>query len=115
MTIETGPTQNASRSAATESKSAKTKTADSSASPAAGPGGFMAILASLDTSESAAADLVLPGDDTGAIALSALKRATGLHDSAGDVDLATTEADLHYFFTFTAERCSYNLRLEGME
>jgi len=97
MTIETSPAQNAPRPAATESKNAKTKAADANAPTAGSPGGFMAILASLDTSEPAAltaADAVLPSDASGALALAALQRAAGKGDSAGDVDLAAAEADL---------------------
>lgn len=98
MTIETSPAQNAPRPAVAESKPIKTKAADTHA-PASGSGlgGFMAILASLDMAEPPApteADFVVPGEDTGAFTLAALKRAIGQSDSAGNVDLVTTEADL---------------------
>ena len=94
MTIETSPAQSAPRSAAAESKNAKPK-AGEAASPS--PGGFMAILASLDASEPAVLaeqDTLQPGADAGAIALAALQRAAAQDDSAGDVDLAAPEADL---------------------
>ena len=94
MTIETSPAQSAPRPAATEPKNAKPK-AGEAASPS--PGGFMAILASLDASEPAVLaeqDTLQPGADAGAIALAALQRAAAQDDSAGDVDLAAPEADL---------------------
>ena len=67
MTIETSPTQNTTRPAATESKCVKPKAVDGSAPGAASPGGFMAILAALDVSEPTA----------------------GVSDSTADADLAT--------------------------
>lgn len=97
MTIETGPAQSAPRPAATESKNAKPKVDDAAATGAAGPGGFMAILASLDTSEPPTpteSDLLLPSADAGAIAFAALQRAAAQGDTASDTDLATAQADL---------------------
>ncbi len=107
MTIETGSAQNTSRPSATESKHSKAKPGDAQA--AGGTGGFMAILASMDTSELAAptvGDASLSGETPGAITLAALQRAAaalkgvsgesdavGLGDSLGDMGLAT-EADL---------------------
>ena len=100
MTIETGSAQNTSRPAATESKHSKGKPGD--APGAGGTGGFMAILASMDTAE-----LVAPGlaaDSPAAIALVALQRAAaamkgaeasdgaGLGDAAGDPGLAAADA-----------------------
>jgi flagellar hook-length control protein FliK len=107
MTIETTSAQNTSRPAATESKHAKGKPGDAHGHGSGGPGGFMAILASMDTSELVAptgADVL---NSPGALALAALQRAAaalkgkagdadamGLGDAAGDTDLSTTEADL---------------------
>lgn len=78
MTIETASAQNTSRPAATESKHGKGKTGDAHGQGGGGPGGFMAILASMDTSDLAVptvADIPLAGNDPGAIALAALQRA----------------------------------------
>lgn len=78
MTVESTSAQNTSRPAATESKHGKGKTGDAHGQGTGGPGGFMAILASMDTSDLAVpmvADIPLAGNDPGAIALAALQRA----------------------------------------
>lgn len=106
MTIETGSSaQNTSRPAATESKHAKGKPGE--AHGHGGTGGFMAILASLDTSEVASptagllGDGTLPGNGPAATALAALARAAGAlkgvrqpGDAASDVDPTATDGDL---------------------
>lgn len=99
MTVESASAQNTSRPAATEAKHVKGKPGDSQGS--GGPGGFMAILASLDTSDlptSVAPDVAIAGDGPGAIALAALQRAaaalkgvTGEVPASGSVD---SDADL---------------------
>jgi flagellar hook-length control protein FliK len=108
MTIETGSSaQNTSRPAATEPKHAKGKPGDAHGHGAGAPGGFMAILASLDTSEAAPpttglmAGSGLPGNGPGAIALAALAHAAEAlkgtrqpADAASDVDASATEGDL---------------------
>ena len=107
MTIETGAVQNTSRPAATESKLVKDKLGDAHGHGAGRAGGFMAILASLDTSEAATptsglmADGGLFGNVLGATALPALARAAGAlkgarqpDDAGSDVNLAGTEVDL---------------------
>ena len=102
MTIETGSAQNTSRPAATESKHAKGKPGDAHGHGAGGTGGFMAILASLDTSEVANSttgllgDGALPGNGLGATALAALalKGARQPGDAVSDVDPSATEDDL---------------------
>lgn len=91
MTIETGPVQSASRPAATEPKHAKGKPGDAQSQGAGGVVGFMAILASLDTLESA-----VPA--TGLLAGGALptkgSASTALAGSAGGIDPADLDEDL---------------------
>lgn len=107
MTIETGPAQNTSRPATVESKHAKGKPGDAQGHGPGGTGGFMSILASLDTAEVATpstglmADGGLPGNGPGAIALAALARAAGALKGArqpggavSDVDPAAAGVDL---------------------
>lgn len=102
MTIETGSAQNTSRPAATETKHAKGKPGDAHGHGAGGLGGFMAVLASLDTPE-----LTDPGlaQDPAALALAALQRAAAAlkGNASGDVsgtgdgaatDLGSTELDI---------------------
>lgn len=109
MTVESASAQNTSRPAATESKHAKGKAGDTHGQ-GGGPGGFMAILASMDTSDLAVptvADAPLSGNDPGAIALAALQRgaaalkglatnteAVDLADPSGGLGVAVAEADL---------------------
>src|SRR4051812_15750722 len=91
MTIETGSAQNSSRPAAAESKQSKGKPGGAHGHGSGGAGGFMAVLASLDTPE-----LAVPGvvDGPGAIALAALQRAAAALKGAGlaDADLADGSA-----------------------
>lgn len=96
MTIETGPAHSASRPGATEPKHPKGKSGDAQAQGAGGVVGFMAILASLDTSESAVpatgflADGVLPGKGTTPAALAALAHAAGGDPATSDEGLENT-------------------------
>ena len=110
MTVESVSAQNTSRPAATEAKHARVKPGDAYGQGSGGPGGFMTILASLDTSDLAvpvATDITLPSHGPGAIAVAALQRApaalsgvTGeappvdLTDAHSDVGVPMTEADL---------------------
>lgn len=110
MTVESTSAQNTSRPAAAEVKHAKGKPGDAHGQGSGGPGGFMAILATMDTSDlvaPGATDIALPGNGPGAIALAALQRAAaalkagggeapslGLTDVGGDVGASMTEADL---------------------
>ena len=87
MTIETGSAQNTSRPAATESKHAKGKPGDAHAQGAGGTGGFMAILASMDTPEPAGSCLVL--ENPAALALAALQRASAALKGTGATDAAS--------------------------
>jgi len=90
MTVESASAQNTSRPAATDAKHAKGKAGDAHGHGASGPGGFMAILASMDTSDLAiptAADASLTAGGPGAIALAALQRAAAaLKGVAVDAD-----------------------------
>lgn len=102
MTIETGSAQNTSRPVATESKHSKGKPGD--AHSAGGSGGFMAILASMDTSELVAP--ILAVESPAALALAALQRAAaamkgvdatdaaGLGDAPVDLDPFAAEAPI---------------------
>lgn len=110
MTVESASAQNTSRPAATEAKHAKGKQGDVHGQGSGGPGGFMAILASMDTADlaaSVATDLPLPGNGPGAVALAALQRAAAalngtageaptvdLTDSDGGLGVSMTQADL---------------------
>lgn len=105
MTIETGPAQTTSRPAATEPKPAKGKPSEAQGQGAGGAGGFMSILASLDTSDLAApnagllAEAVLSGKGVASAAMAALARAVGGKDPAAkEEDLGkippTSGADL---------------------
>lgn len=82
MTIETGPAQNASRPAATESKHVKGKLDNAPGHGAGGAAGFMAVLASLDASElgmpaSGLADVALPGNGPASTTLVQLAQTAG--------------------------------------
>ncbi len=102
MTIETASAQNSSRPAATEHKHSKAKPADAHGSAAGGTGGFMAILASMDTPELTGTGVAV--DSPAALALAALQRAAaalkgtdaddaaGLGDALCDPDPLATEA-----------------------
>ncbi len=110
MTVESASAQNTSRPAAIEVKHNKGKPSDAHGQGSGGPGGFMAILASIDTSDlvaPGATDIALPGNGPGAIALAALQRAaaalngvaaevppTGMMDSGDAAGVSVTEADL---------------------
>lgn len=108
MTVESASAQNTSRPSATEAKHVKGKSGDGHGS--SGSGGFMAILASMDTSDLATPmgpEIALSGNSTGAIALAALQRAAaalnevatevpavGLTDSAADAGVLNPAVDL---------------------
>lgn len=110
MTVESTSAQNTSRPAAAEVKHAKGKPGDGDGHGSGGPRGFMAILATMDTSDlvaSVATHIALPGNGPGAMALAALQRAAaalkagggdapslGLTDVGGDVGASTTGPDL---------------------
>jgi flagellar hook-length control protein FliK len=105
MTIETGPAQTISRPAAPEPKHANGKPGEAQGQGTGGAGGFMSILASLDTSElvvptaGTLADGVLPGKGAASAALAALARAAGYKDTVAAEDdrgkiLSTSGADL---------------------
>lgn len=107
MTIETGSAQNTSRSAATESKHGKAKPGDAHGHGGAGPGGFMAILASVETPEVATVGTIT--ENPAALALALLRRAAaalkgagagddkGLGDAVGDLDPTAVDAALDKF------------------
>lgn len=94
MTIETGSAQNTSRPAAAESKHGKTKPGDAHGHGGAGPGGFMAILASVEAPEVATVGLAT--ESPAALALAVLQRAAALKSAAaaGDKGLGDAVGDL---------------------
>ena len=107
MTTETGAVQNTSRPAVNEPKLVKGKPGDAHGHGAEGAGGFMSILASLDTSQAATptsglmADGGLFGNVLGATALAALTHVAGASkgarqpgDADSDVNPAGTEVNL---------------------
>ena len=126
MTIETGSAQNTSRPVATDSKPVKGKSGDASSHGAGGGGGFMAMLASLDTSELTVpaagllVDVVLPASGPVATAWSALARAAGKltgscqpGDTVGDTDRAVNVEDLGKPPSTTATNLAAALPISG--